>query len=446
MSVSISPVLNGQNFDANGNPLNGGKIFTYLAGSSTLATTYTDSAGLVAQSNPIILNTRGETDNLIWITDDLGYKFVLKDSSDNTLRTLDNISNSSPATITQDEWIDYTPTATYVSTSQFSVAGDKTSIFNIGRRVKAQVSAGTVYGTITAATFSSVTTVSVKLDSGVLDSGLSGVSYGLISKDNTSSPFFSTLYQSMRNKVNNGDFRVNQRAVSGTVTLSAGAYGHDRWKAGASGCTYTFATSNGLTTLTITAGSLQQVIEADDLPSGTNTMVMSWTGTAQGKIGAGSYSATGVTGSVAGGSNLTIEFNTGTLANVQLEQGLVSTIFEKPSLQFATSQCQRYYWRLSQALNADLGLGYHRSSTSFVCSIVLPVTMRASPTFLIQGASSDYSVQSGASTLTVSNISALVLSNNRCLIDATTSAGTAGNAGRLYPSGGTRFFEFSADL
>lgn len=128
------------------------------------------------------------------------------------------------------------------------------------------------------------------------------------------------------NKVRNGCFRINQRAKAGTVTLAAGEYGHDGWKGGASGCTYTFAASNEVVTLTISAGSLVQVIEGGDLETGTHTM--SWTGTAQGKIGAGSLSASGVTGSVTGGSNLNIEFGTGTLAKVKLEMGAFATAFE----------------------------------------------------------------------------------------------------------------------
>ncbi|MFN5350882.1 MAG: hypothetical protein ACK5A0_15345, partial [Polaromonas sp.] len=59
-----------------------------------------------------------------------------------------------------------------------------------------------------------------------------------------------------KNRIINGQLNINQRGVSGTVTLAAGAYGHDRFKAGASGCTYTFATSANVTTLTITAGTL----------------------------------------------------------------------------------------------------------------------------------------------------------------------------------------------
>jgi hypothetical protein len=142
------------------------------------------------------------------------------------------------------------------------------------------------------------------------------------------------------NKAINGSFAVNQRAVSGTVVLAAGDYGHDCWKAGSSGCTYTFATSNNVTTITITAGSLQQVIIGKNLESGTHCL--SWTGTAQGKIGAGSYSASGVTGTATGGTNLTIEFNTGTLTGVSLVKGSIAATFQQLDYDDELFRCQPY--------------------------------------------------------------------------------------------------------
>ena len=151
------------------------------------------------------------------------------------------------------------------------------------------------------------------------------------------------------NAIINGNFQVNQRGVSGTVTLAAGAYGHDRWKAGASGCTYTFATVNNVTTLTITAGSLIQVIEGINLYSG--TYALSWSGTAQGKIGAGSYSGSGVTGSVTCGTNLNIEFNTGTLSLVQFEPGTVATPFERRDYGRELMMCQRYFYKTTGGSN-----------------------------------------------------------------------------------------------
>lgn len=139
----------------------------------------------------------------------------------------------------------------------------------------------------------------------------------------------------------NGNFAVNQRVKSGTVILTAGQYGHDRWKAGSSGCTYTFATVNTITTITITAGSLVQVIEGLNLYSGTYTL--SWTGTAQGKIGAGSFGASGITATVVGGTNLSIEFNVGTLSKVQFNVGSAALPFQPLIFSYELILCQRYY-------------------------------------------------------------------------------------------------------
>ena len=92
MAVNLSPIGNGfQFFDNNGAPLNAGKIYTYQAGSSTPLSTYTDNAGLTANTNPIILGTSGRPPNEIWLTDGVFYKFILKDSSDVTIQTYDNL-------------------------------------------------------------------------------------------------------------------------------------------------------------------------------------------------------------------------------------------------------------------------------------------------------------------------------------------------------------------
>lgn len=182
-----------------------------------------------------------------------------------------------------------------------------------------------------------------------------------------------------KNRIINGSFHVNQRAVSGTVTLAAHAYGHDRWKAGASGCTYTFSTTANVTTLTITAGSLVQVIEGVNLDSG--TYCLSWTGTAQGKIGAGSYAASGITGAVTGGSNLNIEFSTGALSRVQLEVGTVPTVFDFEDYTTLLTKCQRYYYVSTASV-----YGYPSPSSggfAFYQRYDFKVTMRATPTVAV---------------------------------------------------------------
>ena len=92
MAVNLSPIGNGfQFFDSNGAPLNAGKIYTYQAGSSTPLATYTDNAGLVANTNPIILGTDGRPPQELWLLEGYFYKFILKDSDDVTIQTYDNL-------------------------------------------------------------------------------------------------------------------------------------------------------------------------------------------------------------------------------------------------------------------------------------------------------------------------------------------------------------------
>ena len=211
-----------------------------------------------------------------------------------------------------------------------------------------------------------------------------------------------------KNLIINGNMAINQRGVTGTVSLSAGAYGHDRFKAGASGATYTFATTANVTTITITAGSLQQVVEGLNIQSGTHTL--SWTGTAQGKIDAGSYSASGVTGTLTGGTNATVEFNTGTLTNVQLEEGTTATPFEHLQYGQQLALCLRYL-PVVQATNY-VATGMCFSATNARCSVQFPVPSRVSPTgFTTTGAiSMTTNNGSGTGSIVWANASTLMAS------------------------------------
>lgn len=181
-----------------------------------------------------------------------------------------------------------------------------------------------------------------------------------------------------KNLLINGNCGINQREVTGTVVLGAGVYGHDRFKAGASGCTYTFSMSANVTTITISAGSLIQVVEGLNLFSG--TYALSWTGTAQGKIGAGSYSASGVTGSIVGGTDTSIEFNTGTLSLVQLEKGSVATDFEYRHINEELFLCRRYFIYVSTRFT---GIATTTSDSSGRYTIPFPTKMRAVPTVVV---------------------------------------------------------------
>jgi hypothetical protein len=95
MTVSLSPVGGAaqQFFDNNGQPLSGGKIYTYAAGTTTPQPSYTNSNGFTPHANPIVLDSAGRVPGgEIWLTDGLQYKFVVETSTAILIGTYDNIS------------------------------------------------------------------------------------------------------------------------------------------------------------------------------------------------------------------------------------------------------------------------------------------------------------------------------------------------------------------
>lgn len=85
-----------QFFGNTGAILNGGKLYTYAAGTSTPQATYTDSALLVPNANPIILDSAGRA--VIYLPTNTAYKFVLNTSADVLVWSQDNVSLISVAT------------------------------------------------------------------------------------------------------------------------------------------------------------------------------------------------------------------------------------------------------------------------------------------------------------------------------------------------------------
>ena len=190
MSYHLAPLANEQQVDANGSPVSGGRIWTYIAGTTTPATTYTDDTGATPQANPIILNSLGVPASPVWLQSGRTYKFVFQDANGvQTRPTVDDVAGINDVTGAIDQWVLYGNAPSYINATSFSVAGDQTPTFQVNRRLKSVNTGGTVYSRITASAFAAgITTVTVANDSGALDSGLSTVSYGLLSNDNPSIP------------------------------------------------------------------------------------------------------------------------------------------------------------------------------------------------------------------------------------------------------------------
>ena len=86
---SLSPLPVSQFFDANGNPLAGGKLYTYISETTTPLATFNAQNG-TENTNPIILNYRGEAN--VWLSNSL-YTFVLKNAFDEAIWTVNAIGN-----------------------------------------------------------------------------------------------------------------------------------------------------------------------------------------------------------------------------------------------------------------------------------------------------------------------------------------------------------------
>lgn len=90
MSGTLAPVGPSQFFDNNGDPLSAGKLYTYLAGTSTPSPTYSEYTLTTANANPVVLDAAGRC---VLYLDSLSYKFILKDSNDATIWTQDNLAS-----------------------------------------------------------------------------------------------------------------------------------------------------------------------------------------------------------------------------------------------------------------------------------------------------------------------------------------------------------------
>ena len=95
VTLSIFGGVGAQFFDNNGDPLSGGLVYSYQAGTTTPLSTYTTSSGLTPHTNPIVLDSAGRVPSggEIWLELRL-YKFILATSGDVAIATFDNVGGS----------------------------------------------------------------------------------------------------------------------------------------------------------------------------------------------------------------------------------------------------------------------------------------------------------------------------------------------------------------
>lgn len=469
MAQFLAPLINDQQEDANGNPLSGGKIYVYLAGTSTPANTTSDKAGAIQNAWPIVLNTLGvNQQGAVWLTGGAAYKFVIMDSTGSTLRTIDNISGINDTTVTTDQWVVFQGTPTFVSATSFTVPGDQTQTFAPYTRIKTVNTGGIVCATVVRSVFSTLTTVTVIPDSGALDSGLSVVSTGLIAPANPSVPGSLTT-PPFRNRIVNGLLRQDQRNSGSSQTITSGgtiAYTTDQFYVSCTGANITsqrvagtgYQYAQTLTGAASNTGTLfgqriesnncsdwagkqinvQVPISAVGISSVTwNAYVANTTDTFSAKtlLATGTLSLTGTVEtkyfSFAAGANagrgIAIEFVTGALVAgqsityqgaIQAEAGQVSP-FEVVELGEDFRRCQRYYFIFSG------GGGGVCTATGAEYTVFFPVTMRVPPTY-VNGGNGAIVDGLGALTVTGGSMSGSNGTNARL---AVTAAGTTAGRG-----------------
>lgn len=238
-----------QFFTSQGAVLAGGSMSWYAAGTTTPQDTFTDSTGGVANANPILLDAAGRPPTGIYLTENTLYKLVVKDSAGNTIFTQDNVAGIIASIASTSEWQSSGLTPTYISGTQFSFPGDQTTDAHVGRRLKIVDSGGTKYATITVSAFTTLTTVTVNVDSGSLATPVTAVSYGLQSGSNSSIPSV---------KLSAGAWTLQN-----TLAMSASAINEAQGADIASAGTINLDTATGNTvdvtgTVTITAITLSQ--------------------------------------------------------------------------------------------------------------------------------------------------------------------------------------------
>ena len=212
----------------------------------------------------------------------------------------------------------------------------------------------------------------------------------------------TALLKGGKNRIINGNFEINQRGYISGTNLASGSYGFDRWKSGFTNTSLTFVDGVQATTVTISSsGVLQQIIERENVPAG--TYVLSWTGTATGRVynsggTAPAYAASPVTVTLNGAANVVVEFTasggTRTLGTVQLEAGTVPSPFEYRLRGEELALCQRYFVRYvgdPTGYNSVIVPGVANPTTTVSRgTLVLPVPMRRGPV------TADFSFAAGA--------------------------------------------------
>jgi hypothetical protein len=487
-----------------GTPLVGGKLYTYAAGTTTPLATYTAYAGTVANTNPVILDSRGEAD--VWLDNAL-YKLALYDSDNALIWTVDNISSVNNGIFTGP----VSGTTGTFSGALTAASGTFSGALTAASGMTA--ASGTFSGAVsgTTGTFSGAVSGTTGTFSGAV-SGTTGTFSGAVS--GTTGTFSDNVQMAsangsclagLRNRVINGNFYNDQRNAGASQTITAAAalaYTVDRFYAYCTGANVTGQRVAGTApnaylyrftgAASVTKIGFAQRIEnlnCQDLAGNTATLsvdlsnslltTVSWTayyattantfGTlaspTRTQIATGTFTvtstltrySTNITIPSAATTGIEIELSvaaqtsgTWNIGNVQLEFGSVATPFEQIPIGLSLQLCQRYYYRLNSPTNTSiLSPGYFVSSTQFTGATSFPVQMRTSPSALDQsGTATDYRINYTANTVcnAVPTFNSATNTNYGFTLFSIASGGTGGVGGAAIAATTNAYLGWSAEL
>jgi hypothetical protein len=249
--------------------------------------------------------------------------------------------------------------------AQSATEADGHRIASAASAASASASAGTATSAAAAAS-ASASTATTQAGIATTQAGTASTQAGIATTQAAAAAASAALAAASnvsRNRILNANFAGNTRQVSGSIVLTAGAFGHDMWLAGPAGCS--LSVTAGLAT--ITAGAYKTVVDGAYIgPTGNH--VLSWTGTAQASVNGGASQSSPIVISLTAGANVSIQFGIGTVGMPQLERGTVATAAVQlpPELQrLALNFYVKNEYVLIGGSNATLWLSARSSSSVF---------------------------------------------------------------------------------
>ena len=457
--------------DAYGNPLVGGKLYTYANNTTTPQITYQDAAGTIANTNPIILDGRGEA--VVFLQDGVTYTWVLKDLADALIWSQNSIVGGGGNTSTGITVVTALPVSdigpvylagqgtfywngsAYVSDFQNGFGNGpfshRNKIHNGDFRI---ADLGTSF-TVTSATTNPYTLNRWRANlAGTASVTVSQQAAGADFGQNRVGGFTCRLTSNAAATPAAGDKNVFEQRIEGQNllalalgTLWGGSFTYGFWVKASVVGTYSVAFLNGgspgwrayVTNFSVANAGAWEFktvtvpIDASGIANwnrtnGIGMRVVFDLGSGANAEGAAntwlSTETTRTTGSVrlVGTNAATFE-----IGNVQLEVGNVSTPFESRPIGVELALCQRYAFTLSNTVP---------SSTPGICTVAFvtannicmgiapyPVEMRASPTFsFLNGTAASLTViGSGGGGIACTAITVDWLGTKSCRFTATVS-------------------------